>query len=158
MENHYVQVLIDAIHKKEAVLHQILEITKKQEALSKRDTYASDEMEEAMNEKEILIARLNYLDDGFESVYDRIRSELRNHMENYRQEIGILQDAIRRCTKTGNEIQVLEERNRNRFSMLFSNARSQYATSRTQANVAQNYHKMMNHSKIADAYFVDHKQ
>lgn len=158
MENHYVQVLIDAIHKKEAVLHQILEITKQQEALSKRDTYASDEMEEAMNEKEILIARLNYLDDGFESVYDRIRSELRNHMENYRQEIGILQDAIRRCTKTGNEIQVLEERNRNRFSMLFSNARSQYATSRTQANVAQNYHKMMNHSKIADAYFVDHKQ
>ncbi len=158
MENHYVQVLIDTIHKKEAVLHQILEITKQQEALSKRDTYASDEMEEAMNEKEILIARLNYLDDGFESVYDRIRSELRNHMENYRQEIGILQDAIRRCTKTGNEIQILEERNRNRFSMLFSNARSQYATSRTQANVAQNYHKMMNHSKIADAYFVDHKQ
>ena len=158
MENHYVQVLIDTIHKKEAVLHQILEITKQQEALSKRDTYASDEMEEAMNEKEILIARLNYLDDGFESVYDRIRSELRNHMENYRQEIGILQDAIRRCTETGNEIQILEERNRNRFSMLFSNARSQYATYRTQANVAQNYHKMMNHSKIADAYFVDHKQ
>lgn len=158
MENHYVQVLIDTIHKKEAVLHQILEITKQQEALSKRDTYASDEMEEAMNEKEILIARLNYLDDGFESVYDRIRSELRNHIEDYRQEIGALQDAIRVCTELGNEIKILEERNRNRFSMLFSNARSQYATSRTQANVAQNYHKMMNHSKIADAYFVDHKQ
>ncbi|MBO5468244.1 MAG: hypothetical protein J6A03_00680 [Lachnospiraceae bacterium] len=158
MENHYVQVLIDTIHKKEEVLHQILEITRQQEQLSKRDTYASEEMEAAMNEKEILIARLNYLDDGFESVYDRIRSELRNHMENYRQEIGILQDAIRRCTEKGNEIQILEERNRNRFSMLFSNARSQYATSRTQANVAQNYHKMMNHSKIADAYFVDHKQ
>lgn len=158
MENHYVQVLIDTIHKKEEVLHQILEITKQQEKLSKRDTYASDEMEAAMNEKEILIARLNYLDDGFESVYDRIRSELRNHIEDYRQEIGKLQDAIRKCTELGNEIQILEERNRNRFSMLFSNARSQYATSKTQANAAQSYHKMMNNSKIADAYFVDHKQ
>lgn len=158
MENHYVQVLIDTIHKKEEVLHQILEITRQQEQLSKRDTYASEEMEAAMNEKEILIARLNYLDDGFESVYDRIRSELRNHVEDYRQEIGKLQDAIRRCTELGNEIQILEERNRNRFSMLFSNARSQYATSKTQANAAQSYHKMMNNSKIADAYFVDHKQ
>ena len=158
MENHYVQVLIDTIRKKEEVLHQILEITRQQEQLSKRDTYASEEMEAAMNEKEILIARLNYLDDGFESVYDRIRSELRNHVEDYRQEIGKLQDAIRRCTELGNEIQILEERNRNRFSMLFSNARSQYATSKTQANAAQSYHKMMNNSKIADAYFVDHKQ
>ena len=158
MENHYVQVLIDTIHKKEEVLYQILEITRQQEQLSKRDTYASEEMEAAMNEKEILIARLNYLDDGFESVYDRIRSELRNHVEDYRQEIGKLQDAIRRCTELGNEIQILEERNRNRFSMLFSNARSQYATSKTQANAAQSYHKMMNNSKIADAYFVDHKQ
>ena len=158
MENHYVQVLIDTIHKKEEVLHQILEITRQQEQLSKRNTYASEEMEAAMNEKEILIARLNYLDDGFESVYDRIRSELRNHIEGYRQEIGKLQDAIRRCTELGNEIQILEERNRNRFSMLFSNARSQYTTSKTQANAAQSYHKMMNNSKIADAYFVDHKQ
>lgn len=158
MENHYVQVLIDTIHKKEEVLHQILEITRQQEQLSKRNTYASEEMEAAMNEKEILIARLNYLDDGFESVYDRIRSELRNHIEDYRQEIGKLQDAIRRCTELGNEIQILEERNRNRFSMLFSNARSQYTTSKTQANAAQSYHKMMNNSKIADAYFVDHKQ
>lgn len=158
MDKNYVQVLIDTIHKKEETLRKILEITRQQEELSKRPTYASEEMEATMNEKEIQISRLNYLDDGFESVYDRIRSELRNHKEEYRQEILQLQDAIRICTELGNEIRILEERNRNRFSTLFSNARMQYTASKTQANVAQSYHKMMNHSKIADAFFVDHKK
>lgn len=158
MDENYVQVLIDTITKKEETLRKILEITRRQELLSKQEVYSSDEMEETLNEKEIQIARINYLDEGFQSVYDRVRSEVRNNIEKYRQDVLTLQERIRTCTEIANEIQVLEERNRNRFSTLFSKTRSEYSTSKTRANVAQNYFKTMNNSKVMDAYFVDKKQ
>ncbi len=158
MDENYVQVLVDTITKKEETLKKILEITKYQEELSKRERYDSDEMEKTLNEKEIQISRLNYLDEGFESVYERSRSEIRKHQEQYREGLLKLQDKIRICTELGNKIRVLEDRNRNRFQILFSQAHSSYSISKSKANVAQNYYKTMNNSKILDAYFVDKKQ
>ncbi|MCM1178980.1 MAG: flagellar protein FlgN [Clostridium sp.] len=158
MDDNYVQVLIDTITKKEETLRKILEITKEQEQISKQEVYSPEEMEKTLNEKEIQIARINYLDEGFQSVYDRVGSEIRNNIEKYEQDVLALQERIRICTEIANEIQVLEERNRNRFSVLFSKVRSEYSTSKNQANVAHNYFKTMNNSKVMDAYFVDKKQ
>ena len=158
MEQNYVQVLIDTITKKEETLRKILEITKQQEVISKQDTYASEDMEKTLNEKEIQISRLNYLDEGFQSVYERVSSEIRNHIDVYKQDVLVLQDKIRICTEIGNEIMVLEERNRNRFNTLFSKAHTDYSTVKSKASVAQNYFKTMNNSKVMDAYFVDKKQ
>ncbi|MCI8507057.1 MAG: hypothetical protein HFJ06_00635 [Lachnospiraceae bacterium] len=158
MDQNYVQVLIDTITKKEETLRKILEITKQQEVISKQDNYASEDMEKTLNEKEIQISRLNYLDEGFQSVYDRVSSEIRNHIDVYKQDVLVLQDKIRICTEIGNEIMVLEERNRNRFNTLFSKAHTDYSTVKSKASVAQNYFKTMNNSKVMDAYFVDKKQ
>ncbi|MDE6759361.1 MAG: hypothetical protein K2J90_01635 [Lachnospiraceae bacterium] len=158
MDQNYVQVLIDTITKKEETLRKILEITKQQEVISKQDTYASEDMEKTLNEKEIQISRLNYLDEGFQSVYERVSSEIRNHIDVYKQDVLVLQDKIRICTEIGNEIMVLEERNRNRFNTLFSKAHTDYSTVKSKASVAQNYFKTMNNSKVMDAYFVDKKQ
>ena len=74
MDENYVQVLIDTINKKEETLRKVLEITLEQEQISKEEVYDSDRMEKTLNEKEIQISRLNYLDEGFQSVYDRISS------------------------------------------------------------------------------------
>lgn len=158
MDQNYVQVLIDTITKKEETLRKILEITKQQEIISKQDAYASEDMEKTLNEKEIQISRLNYLDEGFQSVYDRVSSEIRNHIDVYKQDVLLLQDKIRICTEIGNEIMVLEERNRSRFNALFSKAHTDYSTVKSKASVAQNYFKTMNNSKVMDPYFVDKKQ
>lgn len=158
MDENYVQILIDTISKKEETLQKILEITKEQEQLSKAEVYDSERMEKTLNDKEIQISRLNYLDDGFQSVYDRVSSEIRKNVELYKKDIAILQDKIRICTELGNAIQVLEDRNRNRFAQLFSKTKKEYSVSKNKANVAQNYFKTMNNSKIMDAYFVDKKK
>lgn len=158
MDENYVQVLIDTINKKEETLRKILEITLEQEQLSKEEIYDSDRMEKTLNEKEIQISRLNYLDEGFQSVYDRIASEIRNHIDEYKNDVEILQEKIRVCTELGNKIRVLEDRNRNRFSQLFSKTKKECSASKNQANVAQNYFKTMNNSKVMNAYFVDKKK
>jgi hypothetical protein len=158
MAENYVQVLIDTINKKEETLRRILEITEEQEQISKAEEYDSDRMEKTLNDKEIQIARLNHLDEGFQSVYDRVSSQIRNNMEDYKDSIVILQDKIRVCTELGNAIRVLEDRNRNRLSQLFSRTKKEYSASKNKASVAQNYFKTMNNSKIMDAYFVDKKK
>jgi hypothetical protein len=158
MAENYVQVLLDTIKKKEDVLGRILEITKRQDVISRQESYDADAMEQTLNEKEILISRLNYLDEGFQSVYERIGAELRNHTDTYRQEILKLQDGIRRCTQLGNEIEVLEQRNSQRFRTLFGRVKAEYVTSKSRATAAQNYLKTMNRSKVMNSYFVDKKQ
>lgn len=158
MDENYVQVLIDTINKKEETLRRILDITEEQERISKAQDYDSDHMEKTLNDKDIQISRLNYLDEGFQSVYDRVSSEIRNNIDVYRDDIKVLQDKIRICTELGNAIQVLEDRNRTRFAQLFSKTKKEYSVSKNKASVAQNYFKTMNNSKVMDAYFVDKKK
>lgn len=158
MDQNYVQVLIDTITKKEETLRRILEITEEQERISKEENYDTDRMEKTLNDKEIQIARLNHLDEGFQSVYDRASGDIKRNIDDYKESIRELQEKIRVCTELGNAIQVLEDRNRTRFIQLFSKTKKEYSLSKNKANVAQNYFKTMNNSKIMDAYFVDKKK
>lgn len=158
MSQNYIAVLMDTLEKKKDALQNILRITKEQERIAKEEVYQEEVMEKNLNEKEIQIARINTLDEGFQSVYDRVKRVVKEHPEQYRKEIERLQELIRECTDLGNEIMVLEERNRERFRTLFTQSKRQYSTSRTKANVAQNYFRTMNNTKIMDAYFVDKKQ
>ncbi|MDD6070253.1 MAG: hypothetical protein PUC12_05470 [Clostridiales bacterium] len=154
----YLAVLVDALEKKKDALQNILQITQEQAELAKAETYQEEAMEKTLNAKEVELSRVNTLDEGFQSVFDRIRSEVKRNQELYKDEIARLQELIRQCTELGNEIMVLEERNRNQFSALFAKSKKDYSVSRTKANVAQNYLRTMNNTKILDAYFVDKKQ
>jgi len=158
MDQNYVTVLVETLTKKKDALQNILRITKEQEAMAKAGSYQEDEMERMLNEKEIQIARINTLDEGFQSVYERIRGEVMANRGQYRVDLERLQQLIRECTDLGNEIMVLEERNQSRFRQLFSQSKQQYSVSKNKANVAQNYFRTMNNAKVVDAYFVDKKQ
>lgn len=158
MDQNYVQVLIDTITKKEETLRRILEITEEQERISKEENYDTDRMEKTLNDKEIQISRLNYLDEGFQTVYDRVSVDIKSNIDVYKEDVKVLQEKIRVCTELGNTIRVLEDRNRTRFAQLFSKTKKEYSLSKNKANVAQNYFKTMNNSKIMDAYFVDKKK
>lgn len=158
MEQNYMSVLINTLEKKLDALQIIFSLTKEQEGISKQEEYPEEDMERILNAKEIQISRLNSLDEGFQSIFDRIRSEVKRNPDAYKTEVTKLQELIRECTELGNQIMVLEQRNRERFSILFSKVNSQYSVSKTKASVAQNYFRTMNNSKILDPYFVDKKQ
>lgn len=158
-QNHnYMAVLLDTLEKKKDALGCILKITRKQEELTHPYAYQSDVMERLLDEKDVQIARVNTLDEGFEMTYDRIRTEVKDNPQVYREEIVQLQELIRQCTEIGNAIMVLEERNRNSFGTLFSQSRRDYYVSKTKANVAQHYYRTMSNTKVMDSYFVDKKQ
>lgn len=159
MENktNYVGILIDTLQKQVDVLEQLRTITAEQADLAQNEEFDEGMLEDSVDRKEVLIARLNQLDEGFSSVYDRVRGEVKGNTELYKEELTQMQELIRKCTDISNEIKVMEQRNRERFAQRFANKQKEYGTARTAASVASNYHKMMNNTKIMDAIFYDKK-
>lgn len=154
----YVAILLDTLEKKQAVLREILLLTQKQESVSKLSMYDEEQMLTLMNKKEVQIAHLNTLDEGFDRVYSRVRLEVRDRKDEYRNDILKMQEYIRVCTDLGNAIMVLEEKNRSRIEQLFMGKRNEYRMSRAKTAVASNYLKTMNNTKVMSAYFVDQKK
>lgn len=153
----YVQVLIRTLQKQTEILKDVLAITKEQSVIAESEDFDELMLEETLNKKEVLIAKLNELDDGFTAVYGRVRSEVTDKQEQYKEELLQMQSLIKECTDLGVEIKVLEERNREKLVKCFSNKRKQYGSQMTAASVASHYHQTMNNSKIMDSYFMDEK-
>ena len=58
------------------------------------------------------IEQLELLDDGFQELFDRVKDDLKNHPDIYRDEIAQMQDYIRKLTSKSATIQVQEARNK----------------------------------------------
>lgn len=154
----YIQVLTDTLRKQVDTLQEVLTVTQEQSRIAAMPNLDESMLEETMNRKEILIARLNVLDDGFTSVYDRVRREILANKEAYKDELRTIQTMIQQCTDLGVEIRVLEQRNRDKMTQQFTNKHQQYSTKRTAATVASRYNKTMNGRGVAGAGFLDSKQ
>ena len=158
-DNHsYVQVLVNTLQKQSDILKEILELTKEQRKIAESPHFDEFMLEETLNRKEILIIKLNELDDGFASVYGRVRKEVNEHKELYKEELQQLQSLIKECTDLGVEIKVLEERNRDKLALCFSGKHKEYGAQRTAATVASRYHQTMHNTQTVDSYFFNKKK
>lgn len=154
----YLKVLSDTLEQKQQVLRQVLEITKQQERLIHSDNFEETEFGELLNQKEPLIARINQLDDGFASVYERIRQDVIDQGGIYDAEVIKLQGQIKSCVEIGNDIQVLEERNRDALARKMSSKKQEYKTKAASSTAAKSYYQTMSNTKYMDSFFMDQKK
>ena len=158
-DNHnYIQILVSTLQKQVEALQEILQLTKEQRKIAENPCFDESMLEKTLNKKEVLIVKLNELDDGFVSVYGRVRKEVNEHKELYRAELQQLQNLIKECTDLGVEIKVLEERNREKLAQCFAGKHKEYGSQRTAATVASRYHKTMHNTQMADSYFFNKKK
>lgn len=139
----YINILLQTLEKQQATLQEVLQITKEQNQIAGKDDFEETMLEASLNQKDILIARLNELDDGFVSVYGWVRNEIADHKEQYSSELAQMQKLIKQCTDLGVEIKVLEERNKERLTQCFVGKHKQYSMKQTAATVASRYHQTM---------------
>lgn len=154
----YVEVLVNTLQKQTEVLKEILLVTKQQSQIADDEEFKEGMLEESLNQKEILIAQLNALDNGFGSVYEHVRKEVIENKEAYQKELADIQALIKECTDLGVEIQVLEQRNKEKLTRCFAKRHQEYNMAKTATQVASNYHKTMSNTKILDSYFLDKKK
>lgn len=154
----YVDILRDSLVRKKGYLSEVLELTVSQGKLAKADDFDETAFEELMDRKEVLIGNINEIDKGFTSVYDRVRTELLENKDSYRDVLAEIQRLIRECVDLGMKIEAEEERNRHSLEQAFSTKFKGIRQLKQSKNVANKYYKSMANGMVNDSMLYDTKK
>ena len=110
-----------------------------------------------MEEKSACIDILNSLDEGFQSVYDRVRDDIQMYKQNYKDDIQRLQELIREVSSLSETIQAQESRNKLQIERKFRQLREETKTAKRSVSMANKYYQNM--SRVSnEPQFMDKKK
>lgn len=156
MENH-LSILSESLDQKISVLEDIQAYNLRQEQAFTRDTPDMDGFDEALEEKEELIQRLEKLDEGFEILYERVATQLKDNRMQYAVQIRELQEKIQKITDMSTAIQAQEARNKKLIEDYFAKKKAGIKQNRQGSQVAYNYYRNMSGAAFNNPQFMDSK-
>ena len=157
MDN-YLSVLEDSLKKKLQILDELTDYTTQQQELLKVEELDYEAFDRVVDQKDPLIQRIMELDQGFETVYDRIKEQLLGNKEQYAAQIRALQSLIGELTDKSVKLQTMEQRNKSAVEQQFRKSREKIRQGRQNKQAALNYYKNMNNSNYVPPQFLDDKK
>lgn len=157
MDN-YLDILEESLQKKLKVLEEITVYNQEQEQLLKKEKVSLEELDKNMEQKDELIVKLSGIDEGFETLYERIKEQLLANKDAYREQISKLQQMISQITEKSVSIQAQEARNKKLIEDYFRNERNQIRQNRQSSRAAYNYYKSVNNTNVAMPQMMDQKK
>jgi len=154
----YIDIMIDSLKSKVAILDEIMQLNEEQASMVGLVEFDFEAFDQIVNKKSSLIKKLELLDDGFESIYEKIRQELNLDKIKYAGAIKEMQKLISEITDRSAMIQVSEERNKAKIEDYFKNLRTEYRSARTSVKVASTYYKAMSNLNTVDPQLMDKKK
>jgi len=151
------QILKDSLAKKKRILVQIEDENKVQENILKTNPVSFDEFEATIDKKTELIDELNKLDQGFESVYDRIKESLVAQKENFKADIEDLKVLVSDITDLSVSIQAQEARNKSLVEKFFKKSREDIQAERIRAKSTYDFMNRMTNQEV-EPRFMDTKK
>ncbi len=158
MANPYIQILIESLEEKDKVLDEVIIADDQQMEIVRGERPDMKALDASIKAKGALVDRLNKLDDGFESVYEKVREDLLEHKEEHRDEIKRLQELISRITEKSVAIEAAEARNKDLVENYFRMEKKKIKSSRNLTKAANTYAVNMHKINKIDSFFVDHKK
>lgn len=158
MGNEYLSVMIQSLQKKISVLDEITEKNKEQRQILEQEELDSEAFERNVREKSELVEQINFLDEGFEDLYERIKSVIEAEKQEYKEEILLMKQLITEITEKSVNIQSDEVRNRSLVERKFAQERKKIKSRKTSSTVANQYYKNMSKLNYVDAQFMDKKK
>lgn len=155
--NNYLQILIENLQKKLITLEQVEELNQKQEEICKSDKIDFEAFDKQVEEKGKLVDQINFLDTGFDSVFERIREELLSNKELYKVQIASMQALIQQVMDAGVSIQASEARNHMLVTAMFQRERDKHKKSYISNSAALRYYQNMNQVNYVDPQLMDKK-
>lgn len=143
MANTYIVALTESLEKKIEVLKEIHEKDEEQYAIAKTSPFSYEEFDKNSDEKGFLIYKLNRLDEGFESVYAKVREELSVNKKAYASEIKYMQSLITQITDLSAKIQAEESRNKTAVEQAFRYEKEKIKSKRSGMKAIQSYTQAM---------------
>lgn len=158
MANEYMQMLADSMVKKSELLTQLIDKTHTQKEVVSAPEVDWDAFDNIVEEKGNLIEELAKLDDGFETLYERIKEELSVNKATYKTEIAAMQVMIKEVTDKSTELQAMEHRNKSLIEQRFAESKQAIKQSKMGSKGAMEYYQRMNNLKNMDSHLMDKKR
>lgn len=153
----YLLILKESLEKKLSILQDI-ESKSKEQAQMIKDELPFEDIDKNMDDKESLIDELERLDEGFDSLYAKIKSELADNKDQFKEEIKTIQDLISKVMETSASIEVIESRNKTAMTNRFVNEKKDLSDKRAISSTAYDYYKTANKLQAVGPQFLDSKQ
>lgn len=158
MMKSYLQILQDSLDKKLQMLVKIEEKSLEQSAMLKNQEVDLVAVDKNMDEKAELIEKVLSIDNGFESIYEKIREQLISNKEQYKDEIKTIKALIEKVTEKSASIQAIEARNKAQMEVVFNSQKKSLQGKRNAMSVARDYYQNMNNVKHVSPQFLDRKK
>lgn len=152
------QLMSEALEKKKEILSAILEKSEKQRSLTLAEKFDAQEFDRLVDEKSDLLKQMEEMDQGFDALYQRIRSELQTDMKEYRDEIARLQTLIRETMDIGAQICACENRTKDSMQNALANSRKELVKRRVSSRSVMDYYKSSSQLAYTEPYFMDQKK
>ena len=152
-KNNYILILKEDLKKKNLILDKIILANQKQADALDDPNLDPDDFDHIVEEKANLIEQLEKLDDGFEQVYARVREELQDNKDAYKEDIALMQKMIRQLTDKSATIQVQEMRNKDKMTQKFAAIKKQVREIRSSQKVVNQYYRNMMKTNYIDPQF-----
>ncbi|MGN0346147.1 MAG: flagellar protein FliT [Lachnospiraceae bacterium] len=154
----YLQMLEDSLKQKCELLDRLVMESNRQAEIVKAEKVDWTAFDESVEEKGRLIEELEKLDQGFDTVYDRIKEGLEEGREKYKNEILKMQELIRGVTEKSSNLMAVEQRNKQLVTNRFAEEKKKFSNQKVNAKVATNYYNSMNRINYVDPQLMDKKK
>lgn len=158
MNQTYIDIMIQSLHRKMQVLDRIIEVNIRQEEILRDKRASLEEFDKSVEEKAKLIEQMQQLDSGFEKLYARVEEELKGKKQDHVEDIKAMQICIRSITDKSMEIQTQEARNKELMVQKFTYVKDTAKTLRKNSKIATQYYKNMMNLNYVDPQFMDNKK
>lgn len=158
MTSTYLNIMIQSLHKKVKVLEDIKSLNQLQKALLEDERSNVDDFDKTVEDKSACIKQLEQLDDGFDTLFSKVKEVLSKDKAVYTDQIRVMQDLIRQITDLSMELQVQESRNKDLMTRKFVSVKERAKVVRTNTKVANQYYKNMMNLHYVDPQFLDNKK
>ncbi|MCR5398466.1 MAG: hypothetical protein K6E68_02915 [Lachnospiraceae bacterium] len=157
MLDRYLKILSESLDKKADILKNIERLSKEQSELIDNDATYED-IDANMDAKDALISEIIKLDEGFEAMYDNIKSSLNESPREHKDQIADIQEKIRTVMGLGASIEAIEARNKDRMEKRFAEEKRTLQDARKVSTAAYDYYKVTNKLNVVTPQFMDKKK
>lgn len=153
----YVDVILQSLRDKNELLDELIAFNNKQRELLLAAEVDADEFNDSLEVKAQLIDKLEKLDDGFTSVYDRAKDGLVANKAEYTAQISEMKQLIAQITDKTTTIQAAEARNRKLAEEYFARTKKETGAARRNSAAANSYFTSMRSGGSTSQFFDKHK-
>mgnify|MGYP001000551866 CR=1 FL=1 len=137
----YVQMMTDSLIMKKDILEKVIVLSEAQNGILAAAEFDEKAFRENIDEKAELIDKIERLDDGFNSLFARVKETLDGHKDEYKSEITVIKELIKNVTELAVRVQA---RNKVLAENRFAQMRKEVSNAKRNTQAASTYYNSMN--------------